>query len=136
MAKFTGSGYVWISFILISRIRIRFNEYESSFFFRTIKFIFTDINFYPINIKTNPFRRKIFFIEKKVKQRLYFPDFRSDLKQDLDPEQDPDPLFHKSDPRIRINIKIKRIRNTENKFPHPQRIITKQMETRDSGITN
>ena len=33
---------------------------------------------------------------------------------DPDPEQDPDPdpLFHETDPRIRINIKMKRIRNT------------------------
>ena len=35
-------------------------------------------------------------------------DFRSDLEQD----PDPDPLFHKTDQRIRIHIKMKRIRNT------------------------
>ena len=29
-------------------------------------------------------------------------------------EQDPDPLFHETDPRIRIHIKMKRIRNTGN----------------------
>ena len=39
---------------------------------------------------------------------------RSDLEQDPDAEQDPDPLFHETDPRIRIwiHIKMKRIRNT------------------------
>ena len=39
----------------------------------------------------------------------------SDLEQNSDPEQDPDPdlLFHETDPRIRIHIKMKRIRNTD-----------------------
>ena len=64
--------------------------------------MFTDINFYSINNKTDHISEKyIFFIEKKVD---IFPNFRSDL------EQDPDPLFHETDPRIRIQIK--RIRNT------------------------
>ena len=66
--------------------------------------MFTDINVYPINNKTDHISEKyIFFIEKKS---CYFPDFRSDL------EQDPDPFFHETDPRIRIHIKMKRIRNT------------------------
>ena len=30
-----------------------------------------------------------------------------------DSEQDPDQAFHETDPRIRIRIKIKQIRNTE-----------------------
>ena len=42
-----------------------------------------------------------------MKKRLVFPDFRSNL------EQDSDSLFHETDPRIRIHIKIKRIRNTD-----------------------
>ena len=50
---------------------------ESCIFFITIKFMFTDINIYPINDKTEP-----------------------------------DPLFHETDPRIRIHVKMKRIRNT------------------------
>ena len=40
----------------------------------------------------------------------YFLHFRSDLEQEPDPE--PDPLFHETDPMIRIRIKMKRIRNT------------------------
>ena len=59
--------------------------------------MFTDINIYPINNKTDHISEKYW----------YFPDFRSDL------EQDPDPLFHETDPRIRIHIKMKRIRNTD-----------------------
>ena len=51
--------------------------------------MFTDINIYSLNNKTD-----------------HISDFRSDL------EQDPDPLFHETDPRIRIDIKMKRIRNT------------------------
>ena len=77
-------------------------EYHK-FFFKTIKLMFTDINIYSINNKTDHIRRNIFLIEKKS---WYFPDFMSDL------EQDPDPLFHETDPRIRIHIKMKRIRNT------------------------
>ena len=54
--------------------------------------MFTDINIYSINNKTDHI------------SEIYFPDFRSDL--------DPDPLFHETDPRIRIHNKLKRIRNT------------------------
>ena len=54
--------------------------------------MFTDININSINNKTDPISDKYIFIEKKSKKR-------SDL------EQDPDP-------RIRIHIKMKRIRNT------------------------
>ena len=64
--------------------------------------MFTGI--YSINNKTDNISEKYFFIEKKS---LYIPDFRSDL------EQDPDPLFHETDPRIRIHIKMKRIRNAD-----------------------
>ena len=49
-------------------------------------------------------------MEKKVKKNVvFFLGFRSDLL--LDPN--PDPLFHETDPRIRIQIKMKWIRNTE-----------------------
>ena len=64
--------------------------------------MFTDINIYSINNKTDHNSEKYIFIEKS----WYFPGFRSDL------EQDPDPLFRETDPRIRIHIKMKRIRNT------------------------
>ena len=52
----------------------------------------------------------MFFIEQK---NWYFPDFRSDFEQEQDP--DLDPLFHETDPRIWIQIKMKRIRNTDPK---------------------
>ena len=35
----------------------------------------------------------------------------SDLEQD--PDSDPDPFFHETDPRIRIHNKMKRIRNND-----------------------
>ena len=38
----------------------------------------------------------------------------------MDPEQDPDPLYHETDPRIRIQIKMKRIHNTDWKFKRGQ----------------
>ena len=57
--------------------------------------MFTDINNYSINkkkFKTDHISEKyIFYIKEKS---CYFPDFRSDL------EQDPDPLFHETDPSI------------------------------------
>ena len=62
--------------------------------------MFTGINIYSINNKTDHISEKYIFIEI-----WYFPDFRSDLEQD--------PLFHEMDPRIRIHIKMKRIRNTD-----------------------
>ena len=65
--------------------------------------MFTDINIYSINNKTDYISETYILYRKKS---WYFPDFRSDL------EQDPDPLFHEMDPRIRIQIKMKRIRNT------------------------
>ena len=76
-------------------------EYHT-FFFNTIKLMFTDMNIYSINNKTDHISEKYIF--------WYFPDFRSDLEQD----PDPDLLFHETDPRIRIriHIKMKRIRNT------------------------
>ena len=67
--------------------------------------MFTDINIYFINNKTDHISEKHILYRKKS---WYFPDFRSDL------EQDPDPLFHETDPSIRIDIKMKRIRNTVN----------------------
>ena len=67
--------------------------------------MFTDKNIYPINNKTDHISEKYIFYRKK---KLIFPDFRSDLEQD----PDPDPLFRETDPRIRIHIKMKLIRNT------------------------
>jgi len=52
--------------------------------------MFTDLNIYPINNKTDHISEKYTFIEKKVKKK-YFPDIRSDLE--------PDPLFHETDPQ-------------------------------------
>ena len=48
--------------------------------------MFTDINIYPMNNKTDHISEKnIFFIEKKVKQKLIYS--RSDLEQIPDPYQ-------------------------------------------------
>ena len=69
--------------------------------------MFTDINIYSRNNKTDYISENYIFYRKK---RWYFPDFRSDLEQD----PNPDPLFYETDPRIRIHIKMKRIRNTAN----------------------
>ena len=38
----------------------------------------------------------------------------------MDPEQDPDPLYHETDRRIWIRIKMKRIHNTDWKFKRGQ----------------
>ena len=59
--------------------------------------MFTDINIYSINNKTDHISEKYIFYRNK-----YFSYFRSDLE--------PDPLFNETDPRI--HIKMKRIRNT------------------------
>ena len=32
---------------------------------------------------------------------------------DFEQDPDPDPLFHETNPRIRVHIKMKRIRNTD-----------------------
>ena len=120
--------HIWIRFILVSRIRIRINETDPdpgskksakimenfnknqqksleyhTFFSKLLNScLLTDI--YSINNRTDHISEKYIFYRKKG---WYFPDFRSDL------EQDPDPIFHEADPRIRIHIKMKRIRNTE-----------------------
>ena len=46
--------------------------------------MFTDMNIYPINVKTGHISEKYIFYRKK----------KSDLEQD----PDPDPLFHETDP--------------------------------------
>ena len=58
-------------------------------------------------------------IEKKVLKIWYFLHFRSDLEQD--PDLEPDPLFHETDPRIQIWIctKMKWIQNTANQVLIP-----------------
>ena len=48
----------------------------------------------------------VFNRKNSFKKRRYFLNFRSDL------EQDPDPLLHDTDPRIRIHIELKWTRNT------------------------
>ena len=48
--------------------------------------MFTDLNSYPINNKTDHI------------SEVDFPDFRSDLEQEQDSDLDPDPLLHKTDP--------------------------------------
>ena len=75
--------------------------------------MFTDIN-----NKTDHISEKYIFYR-------YFPDFRSDL------EQDPDPLFHETDPRIRIriHIKMKRIRNSASKYLKTFRIRQRAKES-------
>ena len=71
-----GYGFVWIRFILVSRIRIRIRFNESwkistkiirilYIFFKTIKLMFTDINIYPINNKTDHISEKYIFYRKK-----------------------------------------------------------------------
>ena len=57
--------------------------------------MFTDINIYPINNKTDHISEKyIFFYRKKKQNRSrYFLDFWSDL------EQDPDPYLNETDPK-------------------------------------
>ena len=70
------------------------------FFIQILNPCLTDINIYPINNKTDKF--SIFLIEKKVFKKVVFSRFRSDSE----------PLFHETDPRIRIHIKMKLIRNT------------------------
>ena len=57
--------------------------------------MFTDINIYPINNKTD-------HISEKKRNTIV----------DIFSIFDPDSLFHERDSRIRIHIKMKRIRNT------------------------
>ena len=45
-------------------------EYHT--FFKTIKLMFTDINIYPINNKTDHISEKYIFYRKKAKQKLIF----------------------------------------------------------------
>ena len=63
--------------------------------------MFTDINICPINNKIDHISEKYIFYRKKVKQKLI-----------IFPILNLEPLFHETDPRIRIHIKMKRIRNT------------------------
>ena len=78
--------------------------------------MFTDINIYPKNNKTDHISEKYILNRKKSTTiKLLFPDFSLDL------EQDPDPLFHETDPRIRIHIKMKRICKTNLMFMHYSR---------------
>ena len=65
-------------------------EYHE-FFFKTFKLMFTDLNIYPINNEPIIFRRNIFF-KRNSKTKVDILECRSDL------EQDPDPLFHETNP--------------------------------------
>ena len=60
-------------------------------------------NIYPINNKTDHISEKYIFLRKKSNTKV---DIFSDLEQD--------PLFHETDTRIWIRIKMNRIRNTGN----------------------
>ena len=78
------------------------NQQKSLEYHTFFKLMFTDINIYSMNNKTDHIS-ETYILYRKI------PDFRSDL------EQDPDPLFHETDPRIRIQIKMKRIRGSGSK---------------------
>ena len=56
--------------------------------------MFTNVNIYSMSNKTDHISEKYIFLEKKVD---IFPILG----------WDPDPLFHETNPRIRINIKMK-----------------------------
>jgi len=60
------------------------NQQKSLEYHTFFKLMFTDINIYSINNKTDHISEKYIFYRKKS---LYFPDFRSDLEQDPDPYQ-------------------------------------------------
>ena len=60
------------------------------------------INIYLMNNKTKYFW-KIYLWRKLVLKSVYFLGFRAD------PEQNPDQLFHETDRKIRIHIKMRRI---------------------------
>ena len=49
--------------------------------------MFTDINIYPINNEADHISEKYIFYRKKKLNKIYFHDFRSDLEQDPDPDQ-------------------------------------------------
>ena len=105
-----------IRFILVSRIRIQVaknlpkswklstktnqNHQNIIHFFlsKLINLCLTDMNIYPINNITDHFLKKYIFNRKSFKKSLYYLDFVSDL------EQDPDPLFHETDPRCALWI--------------------------------
>ena len=53
------------------------------------------------------------FYRKKIRKKDWN---LFDFLLDLDLKPDPGPLFPEVDPRIRIQIKMKRIRNTEKKL--------------------
>ena len=99
MHRCFGSGSVWIRLISATRIGIRFIYLK-----KILNFCLTDINIYLINNKTIHFLEKYILIEKKGFKKLVFS---------------PDPLFHETNPRIQIRIKMKRIRNIDmnDQFP-------------------
>ena len=58
--------------------------------------MFIDININSINNKTDHISEIYIFIEKKKKNKSwYFPDFKSDLEED----PDPDPYQNETDPQ-------------------------------------
>ena len=80
------SGSVWISFILVCRIRIQLAKNQPNswkfphkstkiikhhtFFFKTIKLMFTDIYIYPLNNKINHISENHIFYRKKRKTKV------------------------------------------------------------------
>ena len=95
-----------ICFILVSRIRIRVAKNQpksrkvstkiiriSYIFFKTIKLMFTDINIYLINNKTDHILEKYIFLQKKSKTKVNIFPILGRIW-------------------IRIHIKMKQIRNT------------------------
>ena len=81
--------------------KINQNHKNIIHFFKNIKLMFNGLKCLPHNIKTDNFWGKYIFDSKKV---VIFFDFRSDMVQD--------PLFLETNPRIQIQIKMKRIRTT------------------------
>ena len=111
-----------IRFILVSRIRIRFNETDPdpgsqksakmtenfninqqksleyhTFFFKTIKLMFTDINIYSINNKTDHISEKYIFpilgriwsrirIRNRIRIRYFMKRIRGSYQNETDPK--------------------------------------------------
>ena len=130
-----GSGSVWIRFILVSRIRIRVAKNQPKswkistkmnlnhqniihFFFKTIKLMFTDINIFPVNNKTDHISEKYIFYRKKVKQQLIFFRFqvgfraRSGSVISRNGCEDPDPYQNETDPQHCIDTTLTKVIQT------------------------
>ena len=85
------------------KIQPKSKEEYHKFFFSDIKLLINGHKYLPHKYQNKSFYGEIYFDRKKS---WYFPDFG------LDPDPDQDPFFQKADPRIRIHVIMKRIRNT------------------------